>query len=243
MEDSPVALVTGGTKGIGYSIVQELLKSGKRVICCSRKKPEDLNQQFLLLQSKESLLDYVTCDTTNEQDVKELFSYISTKYRRLDVLVNNVGGSLKKPLLALSKEEIRSMIDTNLLSTIYCTKNAVKLMMMQRKGNIINISSIAGTNGLPLESIYCAAKAGIIGFTKAIAKEYGGKGIQCNAVVAGIIQTETANKEVPQNVVETIPQKRTGTTLDVAKVVNFLASENAAYITGQEIKVDGGLYI
>lgn len=158
-------------------------------------------------------------------------------------MVNNVGGSLKKPLLALSKEEIRNVLDTNLLSTVYCTKNAVKLMMMQRKGNIINISSIAGTNGLPLESVYCAAKAGIIGFTKAIAKEYGEKGIQCNAVVAGIIETETANKEVPQNVVETIPQKRTGTALDVALVVNFLASESAAYITGQEIKVDGGLYI
>jgi 3-oxoacyl-[acyl-carrier protein] reductase len=243
MNDNPVVLVTGGTRGIGYSIVQEFLKEGKQVICCSRKDREQINKQFTSLLSNEPLLDYVTCDTTSENAVKSLFSYILDKYKRLDVLVNNVGGSMKKPLLAMNGEEIGNIIDINLLSTINCTKGAVKSMLMQHKGKIINISSTAGTNGLPLEAVYCAAKAGIIGFTKSVTKEYGSKGIQCNAVVPGIIQTEENNTYVPEDIVKTIPQNRTGTPLDIAGVVSFLASEKAAYINGQAIKVDGGLYI
>ena len=143
----------------------------------------------------------------------------------------------------MNTEEIKNILAINLLSAIYCTKNAVKLMILQHKGKIINISSTAGTNGLPLESAYCAAKAAIIGFTRSVAKEYGGKGIQCNVVAPGIIQTESNNAFPPEDIVKKIPQKRIGTPLDVAEVVNFLASEQAAYITGQVVKVDGGLYI
>lgn len=243
MKDIQVVLVTGGTRGIGYSIVQEFLKEGKQVICCSRKKKEQINKQFASLLSKEPLLDYVTCDTTRESAVKSLFSYILNKYKRLDILVNNVGGSIKKPLLAMNGEEIENIININLLSTINCTKSAIKPMLIQHKGKIINISSTAGTNGLPLEAVYCAAKAGVIGFTKSISKEYGSKGIQCNAVVPGIIQTEESNIFIPENIVKTIPQNRTGIPIDVAGVVSFLASEKAAYINGQAIKVDGGLYV
>ena len=244
MNGKPIILVTGGTRGIGYSIVSKMLSEGKQVICCSREKREHVHEQFAkLLLSNEHLLDYVVCDVTSEDAVEQLFSYIWKKYKKLDVLVNNVGGSVKKALLAMNTEEIKNILAINLLSAIYCTKNAVKLMILQHKGKIINISSTAGTNGLPLESAYCAAKAGIIGFTRSVAKEYGCKGIQCNAVAPGIIQTESNNAFPPEDIVKKIPQKRIGTPLDVAEVVNFLASEQAAYITGQVVKVDGGLYI
>ena len=244
MNGKPIILVTGGTRGIGYSIVSKMLSEGKQVICCSREKREHVHEQFAkLLLSNEHLLDYVVCDVTSEDAVEQLFSYIWKKYKKLDVLVNNVGGSVKKALLAMNTEEIKNILAINLLSAIYCTKNAVKLMILQHKGKIINISSTAGTNGLPLESAYCAAKAGIIGFTRSVAKEYGGKGIQCNVVAPGIIQTESNNAFPPEDRVKKIPQKRIGTPLDVAEVVNFLASEQAAYITGQVVKVDGGLYI
>ena len=244
MNGKPIILVTGGTRGIGYSIVSKMLSEGKQVICCSREKREHVHEQFAkLLLSNEHLLDYVVCDVTSEDAVEQLFSYIWKKYKKLDVLVNNVGGSVKKALLAMNTEEIKNILAINLLSAIYCTKNAVKLMILQHKGKIINISSTAGTNGLPLESAYYAAKAGIIGFTRSVAKEYGGKGIQCNVVAPGIIQTESNNAFPPEDIVKKIPQKRIGTPLDVAEVVNFLASEQAAYITGQVVKVDGGLYI
>ena len=244
MNGKPIILVTGGTRGIGYSIVSKMLSEGKQVTCCSREKREHVHEQFAkLLLSNEHLLDYVVCDVTSEDAVEQLFSYIWKKYKKLDVLVNNVGGSVKKALLAMNTEEIKNILAINLLSAIYCTKNAVKLMILQHKGKIINISSTAGTNGLPLESAYCAAKAGIIGFTRSVAKEYGGKGIQCNVVAPGIIQTESNNAFPPEDIVKKIPQKRIGTPLDVAEVVNFLASEQAAYITGQVVKVDGGLYI
>ena len=244
MNGKPIILVTGGTRGIGYSIVSKMLSEGKQVICCSREKREHVHEQFAkLLLSNEHLLDYVVCDVTSEDAVEQLFSYIWKKYKKLDVLVNNVGGSVKKALLAMNTEEIKNILAINLLSAIYCTKNAVKLMILQHKGKIINISSTAGTNGLPLESAYCAAKAGIICFTRSVAKEYGGKGIQCNVVAPGIIQTESNNAFPPEDIVKKIPQKRIGTPLDVAEVVNFLASEQAAYITGQVVKVDGGLYI
>ena len=244
MNGKPIILVTGGTRGIGYSIVSKMLSERKQVICCSREKREHVHEQFAkLLLSNEHLLDYVVCDVTSEDAVEQLFSYIWKKYKKLDVLVNNVGGSVKKALLAMNTEEIKNILAINLLSAIYCTKNAVKLMILQHKGKIINISSTAGTNGLPLESAYCAAKAGIIGFTRSVAKEYGGKGIQCNVVAPGIIQTESNNAFPPEDIVKKIPQKRIGTPLDVAEVVNFLASEQAAYITGQVVKVDGGLYI
>ena len=239
MNGKPIILVTGGTRGIGYSIVSKMLSEGKQVICCSREKREHVHEQFAkLLLSNEHLLDYVVCDVTSEDAVEQLFSYIWKKYKKLDV-----GGSVKKALLAMNTEEIKNILAINLLSAIYCTKNAVKLMILQHKGKIINISSTAGTNGLPLESAYCAAKAGIIGFTRSVAKEYGGKGIQCNVVAPGIIQTESNNAFPPEDIVKKIPQKRIGTPLDVAEVVNFLASEQAAYITGQVVKVDGGLYI
>ena len=244
MNGKPIILVTGGTRGIGYSIVSKMLSEGKQVICCSREKREHVHEQFAkLLLSNEHLLDYVVCDVTSEDAVEQLFSYIWKKYKKLDVLVNNVGGSVKKALLAMNTEKIKNILAINLLSAIYCTKNAVKLMIMQKKKKIINISSTAGTNGLPLESAYCAAKAGIIGFNRSVEKEYGGKGIQCNVVAPGIIQTESNNAFPPEDIVKKIPQKRIGTPLDVAEVVNFLASEQAAYITGQVVKVDGGLYI
>lgn len=143
----------------------------------------------------------------------------------------------------ISLEQFMKIIDINLISTLNCTKAALKPMIMQKRGKIINISSIAGTNGMPFESHYSTAKAGIIGLTKSIAKEYGSKGITCNAVVPGIINTQKVNTDTDNDVINDIALRRIGKPFDVAGLVCFLGSEKADYMTGQVIKVDGGLFI
>lgn len=243
MINKPVILVTGGTRGIGYAIAKEFINQDNIVICCSRKGKDDLNKVFLDFLNNHSNLDYMKCDTTNELDVNKLFDYINVKYNKIDVLVNNVGSSTKSPLLSAKVDLLREMLDINLLSTIYCTKYAIRLMLMKKRGKVINISSIAGTNGLAFESAYSAAKAGIIGFGKSVAKEYGTKGISCNTVVPGIIETEKANTSVTTDTLNKIALKRVGKPQDIADLVCFLASEKASYITGETIKIDGGLFI
>lgn len=238
-----VVFITGSTQGIGYAVLKEFLYNGYYVIGCSRKEQSDLSHDFCTLLHDYETLDYYQCDTTNEKDVSQTFRNILEKYKRIDVVVNNVGESEKKSLMTISIEQFKRSIDINLISTVNCTKAALKPMIMQKSGKIINISSIAGTNGLPFESHYSAAKAGIIGFTKSIAKEYGLKGITCNAVVPGIINTKDSNSDLDNDVIKNIALRRVGKPFDIAGLVCFLGSEKADYITGQVIKIDGGLFI
>ena len=238
-----VVFVTGSTKGIGYAVLKEFLQNGYYVIGCSRKDQFELDHDFSALLHNNEKLDYFQCDTTSEKDVSQIFSNIIKKYKRIDVVVNNVGKSEKKSLMNISLEQFMKIIDINLISTLNCTKAALKPMIMKKRGKIINISSIAGTNGMPFESHYSTAKAGIIGLTKSIAKEYGSKGITCNAVVPGIINTQKVNTDTDNDVINDIALRRIGKPFDVAGLVCFLGSEKADYMTGQVIKVDGGLFI
>lgn len=240
-----VAFVTGSTKGIGFSIIKALLSKGITVIGNSRGQESTLPQEFQLLLESNAYLDYYAGDLSKEDIVENIFRKVTKKYGRIDILVNNIGNSNKKPFLRMTPDDFKKALDVNLLCSVYCSKHAIRSMVQQKFGRIINISSIAGTNGMSFEAHYSAAKAGLIGLTKSIAREYGSMGITCNAVAPGIINIGNSIEKglAETKVLELIPVNRFGSPEDVAEIVLFLSSEKAGYINGQVIKVDGGLYI
>lgn len=187
---------------------------------------------------------YIKADVSNADEVAELFNQIKELLGPVEILVNNAGITRDGLLLRMSEDDYDAVLDTNLKGTFLCTKAAIKDMMKARKGRIINITSIVGVQGNAGQANYSASKAGVIGFTKSVAREYGSKGITVNAVAPGFIQTAMTD-QLPENVKESylkqIPLARFGTPEDVADVVDFLASEKASYITGQVIEVTGGM--
>lgn len=240
-----VAFVSGSTKGIGFAIVKELLKEGYFVVSNSRRQQEELSAEFDELLNNSSNLCYMKGDVTQEEVVQTLFNTIISEYKRIDVVVNNVGATQKKPFLRNTVKDFEGCMEENLLTAFNCTKYAVRHMILQKYGRIINVTSMAGIHGLAFEVGYSSAKAGIAGFTKAIAKEYGGKGITCNAVAPGIIETESQhiNEAHREKLMETIMVKRFGTPEDIAYLVAYLASDKSSYVTGQVIEINGGLFI
>ena len=236
MDKQRVVFVSGSTRGIGFSIAKALLDKGFIVIGNSRVKEEDVNLELKLYKN----YSYIQGDVTKEEDVAFIFKRIMKTYGRIDVLVNNVGITNKKSFITCSENDFNEMFRTNLLGAVHCSKYALKHMIFKKYGRIINISSIAGTNALPFEVLYSSSKAALIGLTKGIAKEYGSKGVTCNAIAPGVIDTGEGNFD---DIKDSIPACTIGTPEDVARLVAFLSSEEAAYITGQVIKVDGGLFI
>jgi len=237
-----VALITGGARGIGKAIAMRLAQEGYQIAVCDIASDcDDVVQQ---IKDKGRPALGLTCDVTDPLMVKEMIAQVIDTFGRLDILVNNAGIAQDNLLPRISDEEWLKTINTNLTGTFYCTRAAIRPMLKQKKGRIINISSVVGLRGNAGQSHYAASKAGIIGFTKAIAREYGSRGITANAIAPGYIQTDmTANlpEEYWKDIIDSIPLKRPGTAEDVAGVVAFLASPDAAYITGQVIAVDGGL--
>ena len=173
-----------------------------------------------------------------------MINEIIRQYTRIDVLVNNAGVTKDTLLMRMKKEDFEDVININLVGTFNVTKNVIPYMMKQKNGRIINISSVVGISGNAGQANYAASKAGIIGFTKSLAKEVGSRNILVNAVAPGFIETQMTDvlkEEVKEEISKTIPLKRTGKPIDVANVVKFLASEDSSYITGQVINVDGGM--
>ncbi|MGI5927665.1 MAG: 3-oxoacyl-[acyl-carrier-protein] reductase [Thermacetogeniaceae bacterium] len=237
-----VALITGGARGIGKAIAMRLAQESYKVAVCDIASECDDVVQLIKDNGGQAL--GLSCDITDPLMVKEMIAQIRDTFGRLDILVNNAGIAQDNLLLRISDEEWLQTIKTNLTGTFYCTRAAIRPMLKQKKGRIINISSVVGLRGNAGQSHYAASKAGIIGFTKAIAREYGSRGITANAVAPGYIQTDmTADlpEEYWKDILNSIPLKRPGTAEDIAGVVAFLASPDAAYITGQVIAVDGGL--
>lgn len=240
-----VALVSGAGRGIGREIALELAKAGCTVICVSRNESScgSVAEEIRACGGKAESFAF---DVSDSGEVKEKCAEILKKYGAVDILVNNAGITRDNLLMRMSDEEWNAVISTNLSSCFYLSRNLVRAMMGKRWGRIINISSVSGIAGNAGQANYSAAKAGIIGFTKTLARELAARNITANAVAPGFIETDMTAK-LPENIMEAakaaIPLKRFGKPDDIARVCAFLASEEASYITGQVISVNGGLVI
>ena len=239
-----VALVTGGSRGIGKAIAEKMAKAGNDVAICFSGNESAAQETVELCRSYGVKSICVKADVSSSKDVSEMFNHVKEQLGPVEILVNNAGITKDGLLIRMSEEDYDAVLDTNLKGTFLCTKTAVKDMMRARNGRIINITSIVGIQGNPGQANYCASKAGVIGFTKSVAREYGSKGITVNAVAPGFIQTAMTDK-LPDNVKESylkqIPLSRFGTPEDVANVVEFLTSDKASYLTGQVLEVTGGM--
>ena len=183
-------------------------------------------------------------DVSDFEDAKNMVERIIEKFGKIDVLVNNAGITKDMLIMRMKKEDFEAVINVNLIGTFNVTKNVIPYMMKQRSGKIINLSSVVGISGNAGQANYSASKAGIIGFTKSLAKELGSRNILVNAVAPGFIQTDMTDvlkDEVKEEISKNIPLKRMGTVQDVANVIKFLASDDSSYITGQVINIDGGM--
>ena len=238
------ALVTGGSRGIGRVIADKLAEAGFDIAICYSGNENAAEETVKLCEEHGVNAIAIKCDVSNETEVAEMFAAVKEKFGPVDVLVNNAGVTKDGLLIRMSEADFDKVIDINLKGTFLCTKAVIKDMMKNRHGSIINITSIVGVNGNAGQTNYAASKAGIIGFTKSVAREYGGKGIIVNAIAPGFIQTAMTD-ELPENVksdyLKRIPLNRFGQPEDVANAVEFLASEKASYITGQVIEVTGGM--
>jgi 3-oxoacyl-[acyl-carrier protein] reductase len=240
-----VAIVTGGSQGLGLAIARRLGGEGARVAIVARR-PEPLDAAVAELRGLGAEAVGIAADVSDEADTRRYVDETVKAFGRVDVLVNNAGAVRDKLLIQMSPADWEELIRTDLLSAFATTKAAIMSGMMRaRWGRIVNISSIVGLTGNAGQSNYAAAKAGLIGFTKSVAREYGSRNITCNAVAPGYVRTElTTNSltdEMVSELVKMTPIKREGTAQDVAAAVGFLCSERAGFITGQVLAVDGGL--
>ena len=244
LQSSPVVLITGASRGIGRAIALHFGQTGARVGINFRQNSaaaED-TAAAVVEAGGEALL--LPADASNGPAVTSMFETLTNTWGRIDVLVNNAGIVRDTLLLRMSEDDWDQVIDTNLRSAFLCTRAALRPMLRQRSGRIINISSISGVRGNAGQANYAASKAALIGFTKTIAREAASRGVTVNAVAPGLIETDittTMPEKARQAIIEQIPLGRMGTVDEVASLVIFLASPAAAYLTGQAIVLDGGL--
>ena len=240
------ALVTGAGRGIGRAIALTLAGYGADVAVNysgSREKAEETAEEIRAMGRKAVLIQ---ADISKQEDCERMFREMESSLGTIDILVNNAGITRDNLAVRMSESEFDQVIDTNLKGAFFCMKMAGKAMMKARKGRIISISSISGVRGNAGQINYCAAKAGIIGMTKCLAKELASRNITVNAVAPGYIDTDMTavlSEKVKEQVLQQVPLKRMGQPRDIAETVAFLASDRAAYITGQTIQVDGGMGI
>ncbi len=239
-----VALITGGTRGIGKEIAYTLAEKNYDIIINYRTENEELMKLKKEIEQKRVRCLLLKGDVSNFEDCKKIVEEAINRMNHIDVLVNNAGITKDMLLMRMKPEDFNEVINVNLIGTFNMTKNVINYMMKERKGRIINVSSVVGISGNAGQTNYAASKAGIIGFTKSLAKEVASRNILVNAIAPGFIQTDMTNilkENVKDEIAKTIPLKRMGTAKDVANVVKFLVSEDSSYITGQVIQVDGGM--
>jgi 3-oxoacyl-[acyl-carrier protein] reductase len=246
-----IALVTGGRRGIGKAIVEELLFVQRCqvivadiVIDGAEENFADVFKQFSMTPLGQKPIFFEKLDVTNAEACQTLVDKIVKEHGQIDVLVNNAGVTKDGLLMRMSEADWDFVLNINLKGTFNVTKAVVRQMMSQKRGKIINIASVVGISGNPGQANYCASKAGVIGFTKSVAKEVGSRGITVNAVAPGYIETDMTaklNDAQREAMLTIVPMKRAGKPEDVARVVGFLASQAADYVTGQTITVDGGM--
>ena len=239
-----IALVTGGSRGIGRAIALKLADGGAKVAVNFAGNLAKAQEVQAEIESRGGEAMLVQGDVSDFQTVSGIVKKIVETWGRLDILVNNAGIARDNLLLKMSEADFDAVIATNLKGVFNCTKAVTKIMMKQRSGRIVNMSSVIGLTGNISQANYAAAKAGIIGFTKSAARELASRGVTVNAIAPGFIATDmtaAVSEKIQAEMLERIPLGRAGAPEDVANLAAFLVSEQAAYITGQVINVDGGL--
>ena len=245
MGNKKTALITGATRGIGKEIAIKLAKEGYDVAINYRTMNEEVGNLKSQIENDFGVkVSLVQGDVSNFEDAERMVKQTVEELGKIDVLVNNAGITKDGLLMRMSKEDFEKVIDINLVGTFNVTRNVIPFMIKQKSGRVINISSVVGVAGNAGQTNYSASKAGIIGFTKSLAREVASRNILVNAVAPGFIATDMTsvlNDNQKEAINAQIPLKRMGTAEDVANLVKFLASDDASYITGQVLHVDGGM--
>ncbi|MEY4577479.1 MAG: hypothetical protein RL701_2182 [Pseudomonadota bacterium] len=244
--DGKVAVVTGGFRGLGRSMAVLLGKAGAYVVAAD-VSPEDVGQETLRAITEVGAKgELIRLDVTNADAVEDALRDVHKRLGRLDILVNNAGIAKDNLLLRVSEDDIQKTFAVNVSGAIHCARSAIKIMMRAKTGRIINLASVVAELGNPGQAVYSASKAALIGLTKTLSREYASRGITVNAVAPGFIDTDMT-KNLPADakkyMLEQIPLHRMGHPDDVAAAVLFLSSDEASYITGQVLRVNGGMYV
>ncbi len=244
MEERKVVLVTGGSRGIGKEVAEVYAENGYDVVINYVSDKTDVEGIKKGFEEKGVKCLLIKADVSKAEDVNNMVEKIIEEFGKIDVLVNNAGITRDTLLMRMNEEDFDKVIEINLKGTYLVTKQVTKYMMKKRQGSIINLSSVVGVVGNAGQCNYSASKAGIIGFTKSVAKELASRNIRANAVAPGFIATDMTSvlsDSVKEDINSQIPLKRMGTAREVAEVIYFLGSEKSSYITGQVINIDGGM--
>ena len=244
MGENKVALITGATRGIGKEIALELAANGYDIAVNCRSIQDSLEEERKEIEAYGVRCEFVQADVANFEQCEAMVKETIEKFGKIDVLVNNAGITKDGLIMRMKKEDFEAVIDINLTGTFNVTRNVIPYMIKQKSGRIINLSSVVGVAGNAGQTNYSASKAGVIGFTKSLAKEVASRNILVNAVAPGFIDTDMTkvlSDSVKEGINAQIPLRRMGTPREVAKVVKFLASDDSSYVTGQVINIDGGM--
>ena len=246
MEENRVAFITGGTAGIGRECALTLAKEGFDIAINCRKEPEEYEEQRKEIEANNVKCFFTKGDVSKYEDAERMVKEVIEEFGKIDILLNNAGITKDNLLMRMKKEDFEDVINVNLVGTFNITKNVVPYMMKKRYGRIINMASVVGISGNAGQANYAASKAGVIGFTKSLAKELGSRNILVNAIAPGYIKTamtDVLSDKIKEQIKEQIPLGTLGEPKDVANLVKFLSSKDSSYITGQVIHVDGGMLI
>ncbi len=241
-----VAIVTGGSRGIGRAVCVALARAGAKVVVNYSGNEEAAAETLRLVREVGADGELARFDVGDADAADQAISEIAKRHGRLDILVNNAGVAYDQILLRIKPEELEKTLRVNVGGTLWCSKAAMRVMIRKRQGRIINLSSVVGEAGNPGQAVYSSSKAAILGLTKTLAREYASRGVTVNAVAPGFIETDmTAGlpEPVKQGAIAQTPLGRIGSAEDVAAAVLYLASDEAGYVTGQVIRVNGGMHV